>query len=146
MANSDFSPSYTNRGTHPQDVGCLNREEKITTMVRARRYIYLSPLLALFVAVAISGSASAQNNYISNETLGPTASEVFSGTSTSVNGMLNFDTSVGWNFTKNFGADVGVPYFLITRPGIFEDTAGYRGYISFRTLNCDFFSGCFYTV
>ena len=120
-------------------------------MVRAPRYIYLSSLLALFVAVAISGSASAQNNYSTNnystnETKGPTASEMFSGTSSSVSGMLSFDTSVGWNFTKNFGADVGVPYFLITRPGIFEDTAGYRGYVNFRSLNCTFFAGCFYTL
>lgn len=58
---------------------------------------------------------------------GLTASELFSGSSNSVSGMLNFDQSVGWNFTPGLGVDVGVPYSLVTRPGIFESTNGYQG-------------------
>ena len=99
--------------------------------------------LCLAAILLISATLCAQTTA---ETVGPTASEVFSGRSTSVSGMLSFDTSVGWNFTTNFGTDVGLPYFLITRPGLFEDTAGYRGYISFPAVNCDFFFGCYYTL
>lgn len=87
------------------------------------------------------GTASGWGSRTEN---GPTASEVFSGTSTSVSGMLGFDTSVGWNFSRHFGVDVGVPYFLYTRPGLFEDTAGYQGYTTYPYEGCTFFFGCYY--
>jgi hypothetical protein len=82
---------------------------------------------------------------IGSET-GLTASELFSGSSNSVNGMLSFDQSVGWNFSKNFGVDVGVPYFLDTRPGLFESTTGYQGYVQYPYVGCTFFFGCYYGV
>jgi len=74
---------------------------------------------------------------------GPTFTELFSGFSSNVSGMLKFDTSVGWNFTRNFGFDAGVPYFLETRPGLFAGTAGRLGYVSTPFLGCTFFFGCY---
>jgi len=86
----------------------------------------------------------AQNSSTSGRESGPTAAEVVSGTSTSVSGGLMFDTSAGWTFNRHFGVDVGVPYLLFTRPGLFEDTAGYQGYIPEPYQYCDFFFGCYY--
>lgn len=88
----------------------------------------------------------AQGSSNSGRESGPTASEVVSGTSTSVSGGLSFDSSVGWTFNRHFGVDVGVPYFMFTRPGLFEDTAGYQGYIPIQYQACDFFFGCYYGV
>lgn len=88
----------------------------------------------------------AQNPSNTGRESGATASETVSGTSTSVSGGLMFDTSVGWNFNRHFGVDVGVPYLMFTRPGLFEDTAGYQGYIPVPYQFCDFFFGCYYAV
>ena len=91
-------------------------------------------------------SGYAQNSSTSGESTGPTASELITGNSTSVSGGLTFDSSVGWNFNKHLGADVGIPYLLLTRPGLFEDTAGYRGYVQSPFVGCAFFFGCYYGV
>ena len=83
-----------------------------------RKYFFLAGALSLSLLAAsllhgqTSANAStngqnsgyAQNPANSGESVGPTASELISGTSTSVSGSLNFDTSVGWNFSKHFGA------------------------------------------
>ncbi len=66
-----------------------------------------------------------------------------SGSSTSISGMVKLDTSIGWNFTKNFGFDVGVPYLFDTRPGIFTGTANRLGYVSTPYVGCTFFFGCY---
>jgi hypothetical protein len=103
---------------------------------------------AIFLSLFATSMLQAQNlgNPNMNENVGPTASELFSGSSSSLGGGLTFDTSVGVNFTKNFGADIGVPYFLITRPGIFESTPGQNGYVSYPYVGCTFFFGCYYGV
>ena len=80
------------------------------------------------------------------EDRGPTASELFSASSTNVSGMLNFDTSVGWNFSKNFGFDVGAPYLFDTRPGVFASTSGRIGYVNYPYVGCTYFFGCYYGV
>jgi hypothetical protein len=57
--------------------------------------------------------------------------------------MLKLDTSIGWNFTKNFGFDVGAPYLFDTRPGIFAGTANRPGYVSTPYVGCTFYFGCY---
>lgn len=72
----------------------------------------------------------------SREDKGPTASEMISGTSNSIEGGVVFDTNVGWNFTKHFGVDVGLPYMLMTRPGIFAGTSNRLGYVNYPYIGC----------
>ena len=92
-------------------------------------------------------SGYAQNNSgINGEGVGPTASELITGNSTSVTGGLTFDSSVGWNFNQHIGADVVIPYLLLTRPGLFEDTTGYQGYVQYPYVGCAYFFGCYYGV
>ncbi|MGH9406361.1 MAG: hypothetical protein ACRD3D_11070 [Terriglobia bacterium] len=74
---------------------------------------------------------------------GPTASELISGSSTSIGGMLMFDTSVGWNFNPHFGVDVGIPYLFDTRPGLFANTSGRIGYVNYPYVGCTYFFGCY---
>jgi hypothetical protein len=97
--------------------------------------------LCLFTSSALQ--AQNAGNTASSEDVGPTASELISGRSNSISGNLVFDTSVGVNFTSHFGADLGVPYFLLTRPGIFAGTSGRSGYITYPYVGCSFYFGCF---
>jgi hypothetical protein len=80
------------------------------------------------------------------EDKGPTVTETFSGSSNSISGMLKADTSLGWNFSRNFGVEVGVPYLLDTRPGIFAGTSGRIGYVNYPYISCTYFFGCYYGV
>jgi hypothetical protein len=84
-----------------------------------------------------------QSNGNSPEDKGATATEVFSGSSNSISGMLKSDTNIGWNFTQHFGIDVGVPYLFNTRPGIFAGTSGRLGYVNYPYVDCTFFFGCY---
>lgn len=106
--------------------------------VKPRIYIAAGISLLFFAS-----SLGAQTASSGSENTGPAASELVTGSSTSLGGMLKFDTGVGYNFTKNFGADVGIPYFLVTRPGLFEDTLGHPGYVSYPYIGCTFFFGCY---
>jgi len=77
------------------------------------------------------------------EDKGPTASETISINSNSISGMVKFDTNIGWNFTKHFGFDVGVPYMLNSLPVFFAGTAGRLGYVSEPFISCSYFFGCY---
>jgi len=104
-------------------------------------------LVAIVCAFASSGLMAQDNwNGKIGEDRGPTASEMFSASSTSVSGMMMFDTSVGWNFSKNFGFDVGAPYLFDTRPGVFAPTSGRIGYVNYPYVGCDYFFGCYYGI
>ena len=63
--------------------------------------------------------------------------------SNSISGILKMDTTIGWNFTKNFGVDVGVPHLFNTRPGLFAGTAGRIGYEEQPYVACSYFFGCY---
>ena len=107
---------------------------------------YTPFVLTLLVMVLTSPTLKGQDydpNAKTSEDKGPTASELISGSSNSISGMLKFDTSVGWNFTKNFGVDVGVPYMFNTRPGIFAGTSGRLGYVNEPYVGCTYFFGCY---
>ena len=67
-------------------------------------------LLLLTSSVSLLRGQDYDPNGQPHEDKGATASEMVSGSSTSISGMVKLDTSIGWNFTKNFGFDVGVPY------------------------------------
>ncbi len=110
---------------------------------QVRKSMYLMGVASLSLLATSTLRAQNLGNQTANEEKGPTASVVVSGNSTSVSGGLSFDPSVGMNFTKNFGVDVGVPYFLYTRPGIFASTAGRNGYVSYPFVGCTFFFGCY---
>jgi hypothetical protein len=113
----------------------LRQDRRLVILITA---IFLASFAVPTLRAQTVGSAAP------SEGVGPTASELVSGSSSSVGGMLSFDTSVGMNFTKNFGADIGVPYFLVTRPGIFASTQGRTGYVSQPFVACSFFFfGCF---
>src|SRR5579863_9411153 len=101
--------------------------------------------------VLLSGAALlAQDNppdeHPVGEDKGPTASETIYLNSDSISGMAKFDTNLGWNFTRHFGFDVGVPYMLNTRPGLFASTNGSLGYVNYPYVSCDYFFGCYYGV
>ena len=78
-----------------------------------------------------------------NEEKGPTASELFTASSSNISGMLSFDTSIGYNVTKNLGIEAGVPYLFDTRPGVFAGTSGRLGYVNYPYVGCTFFFGCY---
>src|SRR5690242_6186786 len=103
---------------------------------QAKSYTYLAAGISLLFLASVMRAQSPAS--ATGENTGPTAAELVSGSSTSLGGMLKFDTSVGYNFTKNFGADIGVPYFLVTRPGLFESTLGQAGYVSYPYVGCTF--------
>lgn len=105
----------------------------------------------LVVLLLACSALMAQDNNNGNdkngqENKGPTFTETFSGSSTSISGMLNMDTRVGWNFTRHLGVEVGVPYLFDTRPGIFAGTSGKIGYVNYPYVGCTFFFGCYYGV
>ena len=105
------------------------------------------PLVLVVLVLGCSGLMAQDTwNGKIGEDRGPTASELFSASSTNVSGMLMFDTSVGYNFSKNFGFDVGAPYLFDTRPGIFAGTAGRTGYVNYPYVGCTYFFGCYYGV
>ncbi|MGH9326920.1 MAG: hypothetical protein ACRD2B_09600 [Terriglobia bacterium] len=95
----------------------------------------------VLLLAALCPALKAQNTDPSEP--GPTASELVSGTSTSVAGMVMFDTNVGWNFTQHFGVDAGLPYLFDTRPGIFANTSGRLGYVNYNYIGCTYFFGCY---
>ena len=100
-------------------------------------------VVALFACSVLLQAQDYDPNAKQNENKGFTASELISGASTSINGMVTFDSSVGFNFTKNFGFDVGVPYLFDTRPGVFTG-AGNRPYdVSNDQASCNGFFGCY---
>ena len=107
-------------------------------MRKVRMYVGLACMAFLLLTCSF---LDAQDNY--NEQKGPTAYELFSASSTNVSGMLNFDTSIGYNFSKKLGVDVGVPYLFDTRPGVFDSTSGQIGYVSYPYVGCTFFFGCY---
>jgi hypothetical protein len=105
-----------------------------------KHLVVISAVLLLTCAALM-----AQDNWNGKlgEDRGPTASELFSASSTSVSGMMMFDTAVGWNFSKNFGFDAGVPYLFDTRPGVFASTSGRIGYVNYPYVGCTYFFGCY---
>ena len=108
-----------------------------------RKYLPLTVMLFLLTGPALL--AQTDNSYGNSEQdKGATASELISGSSTSISGMVKFDTNLGWNFTKHFGVDLGVPYLLNTRPGIFAGTSGRIGYVNYPYVDCTYFFGCYY--
>jgi len=113
---------------------------------KAQTYWRLAPLALIFVLAPALKAQDPSENTNPWEDKGATANEIVSATSNSISGMLKFDTNIGWNFTKHFGVDVGVPYMLNTRPGLFSSTQGKLGYVSFPYLDCTYFYGCFYGV
>lgn len=111
-----------------------------------RSYLPLTVIGVLLLsgpALMAQGNQSGAN---STEGAGATASEIFSGSSNAISGMLKTDTNIGWNFTQHFGVDVGVPYMFNTRPGIFAGTSGRLGYVNYPYVNCTYFFGCYYGV
>jgi hypothetical protein len=108
-----------------------------------RKHLYL-PVLAclLLVGPRVNAQDSDHTSYFS-EDRGPTASETISANSNAITGMVKFDTNIGWNFTKHFGIDVGVPFMLNTRPGLFAGTQGRLGYVSYPFVSCSYFFGCY---
>jgi len=104
---------------------------------------YLALEVILLLSCAVLKAQDYDPNGTPHEDKGPTFSELFSGASTSISGMLKLDTSIGWNFTKNFGFDVGAPYLFDTRPGIFAGTANRPGYVSTPYVGCTFYFGCY---
>jgi hypothetical protein len=109
---------------------------------REAQFAFIS---SLAVAVLVLSPALWAQNADPSEP-GPTASELVTASSTSVSGGLNFDSSVGWNFTQHFGGDIGLPYMFNTRPGLFAGTAGRLGYVNYPYVDCTFFFGCYYGV
>jgi len=69
----------------------------------------LGKLLKRVPATATATSAPAESK-------GLTASVQMLGTSTSLGLVTNVDTSVGYNFTPNFGVEVGMPFFMVRSP------------------------------
>ena len=108
-----------------------------------RTNVTLWALLLLACSVSLLKGQDYDPNGKPHEDKGATASELVSGASTSISGMVKLDTRVGWNFTKNLGYDVGVPYLLDTRPGIFTGTSGRIGYVDYPYIGCRFFFGCY---
>ena len=117
-------------------------------VTRSRNYFQLGAVVGLLLTCSVmqaQDNNSADGNW-GDEDRGPTATEVFSGSSTPISGMLKADTSLGWNFTKHLGVEVGVPYLFDTRPGIFAGTSGKIGYVNYPYIDCTFFFGCFYGI
>ena len=114
----------------------------------ARKYVQLGftfTLVLVFGCLTLKAQDYDPNGK-PHEDKGPTFSELVSGSSNNVSGMLKLDTSIGWNFTKNFGADIGVPYLFNTRPGLFDSTFNRPGYVSSPALFCTYFFGCYTSV
>ncbi len=116
-----------------------------------RRHLHLIALvMVLVIAPQVKAQDSDKTHHqdadqyaYHNEDKGPTASETISINSNAITGMVKFDTNIGWNFTKHFGFDVGVPYMLNSRPGFFAGTTGRLGYVSYPFVSCSFFYGCY---
>jgi hypothetical protein len=109
---------------------------------------YLPLVIAGFCLFAgVASFAQDNESYgTSREDKGATASETISATSNSISGGLTIDTNIGWNFTKHFGVDVGVPYMLLTRPGLFAGTSNSLGYVNYPYIGCTYFYGCYEAV
>jgi hypothetical protein len=108
-----------------------------------RKCLPLAVIGFLFVSGAALKAQDNQANGNSSEDKGATATEIFSGSSNSISGMLKTDTNIGWNFTQHFGVDVGVPYLFNTRPGLFAGTSGRLGYVSYPYVSCSYYFGCY---
>lgn len=111
---------------------------------QVRKCVLLVWVVSLCFFASSALEAQNVNNTSASEDVGPTASELISGRSSAISGVLTFDTSIGVNFTKNFGADIGVSYHLVTRPGIFASTSGRSGYVTYPYVGCSFYFGCFF--
>ena len=113
-------------------------------MNEARKYLkHLVWGTVLVLTCSVLHAQDYDPNGKPHEDKGPTASEIVSGSSNSIGGMVKLDTSIGWNFTKNFGVDVGVPVMFATRPGIFAGTSNRLGYVTTPFIGCTFFFGCY---
>lgn len=107
------------------------------------------PLIALGAMLLVSVALRAQDDQpsgTSNEDKGPTAAETISANTNHINGMVTLDTSLGWNFTRHFGFDVGVPYMFATRPGFFTSTQNSLGYATYAYIGCTQIFGCYDAV
>jgi hypothetical protein len=84
-------------------------------------------LVALICAIASSGLAATQPNSDSaaGDDTGFTAYEEFGGTANSTGQVYEFDSSVGYTFTRHFGMDFGVPvYFVNPSTSVTGGTSG----------------------
>jgi hypothetical protein len=109
---------------------------------QVRKYVTLLVLL-LVTSVSVIKAQDYDPNGKPHEDKGVTASELVSGSSTNINGMATLDTSIGYNFTKSFGFDVGIPYLFDTRPGIFTGAGNRPYYVSSGVAGCTGFFGCY---
>jgi hypothetical protein len=74
-----------------------------------------SILVVLSIALAASAQQSASGSMkAQGEDLGWTSSMSFEGSVDSSERVLDLNSSVGYNFTKNWGADVGVPFTFVS--------------------------------
>jgi len=87
-----------------------------------------SILLLCALAIAASAQQSANNsNKTQDQDLGWTSSMSFEGSVDSSERVLDLNSSVGYNFTKNWGADIGVPFTFVSVSTSSTSTTGTTG-------------------
>jgi hypothetical protein len=92
-----------------------------------KRTIY-SILLLCALAIAASAQQSANSpNKAQDQDLGWTSSMSFEGNVDSSERVLDLNSSVGYNFTKNWGADIGVPFTFVSVSTSSTATTGTTG-------------------
>ena len=81
----------------------------------------------LFLSLALAASAQQPANGTgksATEDLGWTSSMSFEGNADSGERVLDWNSSVGYNFTKHFGADIGVPFEFVSSSTTTTNTTG----------------------
>jgi len=79
--------------------------------------VHCKRLIVAILVTAVAGTAAAQSSASSKpnprDEKGYTAYAEFGGTANSDGQVYRFDSSVGYNFSKHFGADLGLPIYFV---------------------------------
>ena len=87
------------------------------------RTLYSVAILLVFSAANAAAQQSAQHNK-SQDDLGWTSTMTFEGSANSSERVLDLNSSAGYNFTKNWGADLGVPFTFASSSSSTTTTTG----------------------